>query len=87
MVLNASERDVLVRYIGFRVLTATGCIVAVAVLFLPTLATWFSDNPVRIVAWAFYVRSAARGEWRKDQYGELEALASLDSEWRARADR
>jgi hypothetical protein len=35
----------MVRYIDFRIRTAVGCVLAVALLFAPTLGTWFSDNP------------------------------------------
>jgi len=40
-----SERDVLARYIRFRIWSALGCIAAVIVLIAPAFGTWFSDNP------------------------------------------
>ena len=40
-----TERQVLARYIRFRVWTAISCTVAVLVLFAPTLGTWFSGGP------------------------------------------
>jgi hypothetical protein len=60
-VLSMSERDVLARYIRFRVWTAVSCTVAVLVLFAPTLGTWFSGNPAAASApaevtdiWSFW---------------------------------
>lgn len=44
-VVSVTERDVLARYIRFRVWTAVSCSVAVLVLFAPTLGTWFSGGP------------------------------------------
>jgi hypothetical protein len=45
VVVGVTERDVLARYIRFRVWTAVSCTVAVLVLFAPTLGTWFSGGP------------------------------------------
>lgn len=42
---NVQAQTDLVRYIDFRLRTAVGCVLAVIVLFAPTLGTWFSDDP------------------------------------------
>lgn len=43
-VQNVRAQADLVRYLDFRIRTAVGCVLAVVMLFLATLGTWFSDN-------------------------------------------
>lgn len=40
-----TDRRELLSYLGFRIRTAVGGLICLIVLFLPTLATWFSDHP------------------------------------------
>lgn len=42
---TTQAQSVMVRYIDFRIRTAIGCVLAVILLFIPTVGTWFSDNP------------------------------------------
>jgi hypothetical protein len=41
---NAQAQLDLVRYVDFRIRAAVGCVVAVVLLFVSTLGSWFSDN-------------------------------------------
>jgi hypothetical protein len=45
MTAGAGGHDGLPEYIDFRIRTAVGGMLALVVLFVPTLLTWFSDNP------------------------------------------